>query len=249
MVLLHGLCEDRAVWSDVAATLAPWGRLYAVDLPGFGASPLPASPEMGLYARAVLDILEAEGVRTCVLVGHSLGGYVALEFAARYGTHLAGLVLVHSHPFADSPERLQDRLRSIAAIESGRKDLFVRQLFGNLFAPTFAEAHPEVVESAIHIGLRQSEAGIIAALKTIMGRSEHTQTLCQCPCPVMAILGEQDRLIPWELTKKAVECASAPTVHLLPEVGHMGMLEAPDLVAEKLRDFWLNRIAASAISH
>ncbi len=239
LVLLHGLCEDHTVWSPLLPALEGYGRLFCVDLPGFGASALPSEADLSGYAQAISAFMGAIGVRRAVVAGHSLGGYVVLQLLADGAANLAGAVLVHSHPFADSPERLRERLRSIEMLESGHKELFVRPLFERLFAPHFAQAHPDIVEECVQMGLRQPTTGIIAAIKAIMQRTDRTEALRQSPCPVMAVLGDEDRLVPPEATRQAVELAPQNRVHVLHGVGHVGMLEATEELARCLLDFWM----------
>ncbi len=239
LVLLHGLCEDHTVWNPLLPALEGYGRLFCVDLPGFGASTLPPEASLSSYAQAVSAFMAAAGVQRAVAAGHSLGGYVVLQLLADGAANLAGAVLVHSHPFADSPERLQERLRSIEVLGGGHKELFVRPLFERLFAPHFAQAHPDIVEESVQMGLRQPTPGIIAAIKAIMQRTDRTAALRQSPCPVMAILGDEDQLVPLEATRQAVELALQNRVHVLPGVGHVGMLEATEELARCLLDFWM----------
>ncbi|MCY7330179.1 MAG: alpha/beta fold hydrolase, partial [Saprospiraceae bacterium] len=83
LVLLHGFCEDHSVWDAWLAHL-PDTPVIRIDLPGFGHSSLPPANDISHYAEVVRSVLDEQGLRLCILHGHSLGGYVALEFAALY---------------------------------------------------------------------------------------------------------------------------------------------------------------------
>lgn len=237
LVLLHGFCEDASVWD---AVLPLFGDVptWRMDLPGFGKSDLPPVPGMEGYAASVLGVLDALGIGRCVLAGHSMGGYTALAFAQKYPNRLAGMSLVHSHPYPDSPERVEGRRRGIEMVQAGKKDLYVAQLFPGLFAPLFASAHPETVEALVLRGHQQPGEGIVAALEGMIARKEHLDTLRDCRFPVQFILGDQDTIIPLE---DALAAATQPTVadiRVLPGVGHLAMLEQPQQTASMLRDFW-----------
>ena len=237
LVLLHGFCEDASLWFPLLPRLRGI-RVVRIDLPGFGGSQPPLTPGMAIYADAVCAVLNELGLDRCVLAGHSMGGYAALEFGRRHPERLAGLGLVHSHPFEDTTERRENRQRGIDMVQSQKKNLYVAQLFPGLFAPVFAQDHPEVVQALIRNGRRQPVAGIVAALKSMMDRTDHTGTLRAIPCPVLFLLGEQDTIVP---SRQALTAAALPGVadlHLLPGVGHMGMFEAPERTAEILSDFW-----------
>ena len=234
LVLIHGFCEDSSVWKGILPGLSDL-PVIAADLPGFGESDLPSAATVAYYAEAVIQALDTIGITRFYLLGHSLGGYVALEILAGYGNRLAGMGLVHSHPLADSAERLDARRRGIELLQSGRKDLYVSQLFPGLFAPAYAQAHPETVQTLIENGRRQPAEGIIAALEAMMGRKDHRETLRTAPCPVLFIAGTEDTLIPAEVTWNSALLPDMARVEMLPGVGHMGMYEAPEAVIAAVR--------------
>jgi pimeloyl-ACP methyl ester carboxylesterase len=210
-----------------------------VHLPGFGGSaPAPAA-SMRTYADAVLAVLDAENIGQCVLVGHSLGGYVALQIAAQAPARLAGLGLLHSHPFADSEERLDARRRALDMLHAGKKDLYVAQMIGNLFAPEFKTAQPDRVTAFVRNGQRQSLDGIIGAVEAMMARQDTTAVLRAVACPVWFGLGKKDPLIQVDEALKAAVLPAISAVEVWPGVAHMGMEEAPEAVARALTAFLL----------
>lgn len=237
LVLLHGFCEDSSVWD----TLLPFLNdtpVWRLDLSGFGGSDLPAGVGMEEYAADIRAALEILDIERCVLAGHSMGGYTALAFAKMYPDALAGMSLVHSHPYADNAERIEGRRRGIEMLQAGKKDLYVAQLFPALFAPRFAQAHPEQVEALVQQGRRQSAEGIIAALQGMIAREAHLGTLRECSFPVQFIAGDQDAIIPLEDALAAATLPSAADIRVLSGVGHLGMIEQPLQTALMLRDFW-----------
>lgn len=237
LVLLHGFCEDSSVWSSILPKLRKL-RVVRIDLPGFGGSDQPLAPGMEVYAEAACAVLNELGIEQCVLAGHSMGGYAALAFAQKYPERLAGLALIHSHPFEDSPERKENRRRGIDMLHSGKKDLYVAQLFPGLFAPAFVRENPEVVESLVRQGRRQTEAGIVAALEGMIDRADHQDTLKTAPCPVLLLGGEQDSIVPPEWLYRVAHLPDVAEIHVLPGVGHMGMFEAPEKTAQILLQFY-----------
>ncbi|MBV6439608.1 MAG: Lipase 3 [Saprospiraceae bacterium] len=237
LVLLHGFCEDSAVWNDFIVPIKSL-HIIRVDLPGFGGSDLPLVPGMDVYADAVCAVLNDLSVEKCVLVGHSMGGYAALEFAEKYPERLSGLGLFHSHPFEDTAERKDARRRGIEMLQSGKRDLYVAQLFPGLFAGAFAKANPPIIAAQIAKGKRQSAEAIIAALEGMITRKDHRETLRNAACPVLFLLGTEDSIIPPEQGLQAAVLPDLADVHLLPGVGHMGMFEATERCAEIVRRFW-----------
>lgn len=224
LVLLHGFCEDSTLWNPLIPLLSEI-PIIAIDLPGFGESDQPHQPDMASYAESVRVVLDDLEIAQCVLIGHSLGGYVALAFAARWGDRLAGLGLFHSHPFPDTEERKTARMRGVEMLRSGKRDLYVSQLFPNLFAPAYAQAYPEVVQAVIDRGKQQPVEGIIAALQAMIHREDHQATLVASTCPVLFLVGAEDSLIPLDQAWKAALLPDVAMITVMEGVGHMGMFE------------------------
>ncbi len=236
LVLLHGFCEDSSVWDPMLPFLGDT-PVWRMDLPGFGGSDLPAVPGMGAYAADVRAALQALGIARCVLAGHSMGGYTALAFANTYPEMLAGISIVHAHPYSDTLERIEVRRRGIEMVQAGKKDLYVAQVIPGLFAPLFAQSHPQTVDALVQRGRQQLAEGIVAALEGMIERSEHLVTLRDSPFPVQFVLGDQDAIIPLEDALAAATLPSTADIRVLPGVGHLGMIEQPQQTALMLRDF------------
>jgi pimeloyl-ACP methyl ester carboxylesterase len=182
--------------------------------------------------------LDKIAAKKCVLVGHSMGGYAALEFAEKHPERLAGLGLFHSHPFEDSPERKEARQRGIEMLQLGKRDLYVAQLFPNLFAENFLKSNPNVVNALIDSGKRQSAESIVAALEAMMVRKNHEETLRRLACPALFLLGAEDAIVPPEQGLQAAVLPNIADLQMLEGVGHMGMFEAKEKSAKIVRSFW-----------
>lgn len=237
LVLLHGFCEDAGIWDTLTKHWAEL-PLVAIDLPGFGGSEPPEVPGMSAYTEAVVAVLETLSLPKVLLLGHSLGGYVALELAAHSPERLAGLCLFHSHPYEDSPERKEGRRRAIELLRAGKKEAYLKQLYPGLFAPEFILAHPEILETLVQSGRSYPVEGIVAALTAMMQRREHLDTLRNATFPVQFVLGDQDALIPVVQALKAAVLPPTSKIDLMKGVGHMSMLEAPEKAAEAVRGFY-----------
>ena len=134
VVLLHGYLESSLVWEDFVPYLYKEVRVVTLDLPGHGISVVTGEVHtMDFLADTVADALTALGIGRCTLVGHSMGGYVALAFCERHPEMLDGLVLLSSTPNPDTPEKAENRRREIALVEAGKKEMLrsskVPQLF------------------------------------------------------------------------------------------------------------------------
>lgn len=123
VVLLHGYLRSLLVWESFVPLLYKEVRVVTLDLPGHGISVVRGQTHtMEWLADVVADALAALGIGRCTLVGHSMGGYVALAFCERHPEMLDGLVLLSSTPNPDTPEKQANRLREIALVRAGRKE-------------------------------------------------------------------------------------------------------------------------------
>lgn len=236
LVLLHGFCEDSSVWQPLLPMLGNIPHL-CIDLPGFGKSGQPSIPFMEAYCTAIRTVLDKAGLKRCILVGHSMGGYAALEFASKWPERLAGLGLFHSHPFTDHEERKTARRRGIETVTAGKRDLYVAQLFPSLFAPEYLQQHPDIIQRLTGKGKQQPADGIVKALQAMLDRKDHQKTLEYLGCPALFILGKKDGLIPYEQGLQASLLPAVSQVHLFDDVGHMGMWENTAACALAIHSF------------
>lgn len=237
LVLLHGLCEDHSCWAPLLPLLKGL-RILRIDLPGFGGSDLPDAPGMRSYADAVCAVLNDLNISRCVMIGHSMGGYTTLAFAEKYPERLAGFGLFHSHSLADTEVQIENRKRGITLLESGKKAVYVANLFSTLFAPEFAARYPEIIERLIRRGRRQPAEGIIAALQGMMQRPDRSEVLRNTSLPVLFLLGEHDHFVPAAHREKMMHLPRLADIHLLSGVAHMAMFEAPEKAASIVRAFY-----------
>jgi pimeloyl-ACP methyl ester carboxylesterase len=241
LLLLHGFGEDRRIWQLQADALHDHAMLIVPDLPGSGHSGLPSSPNGFLtledHAEALLAILDHEGIERCTLIGHSMGGYIALAFAERWPERLQAFGLFHSTAAADSPEKREARARGIDFVRQHGAGRFLAEVIPNLYSDGFKSSHPESV--ATHIA--QSQAFSVDAVAgyytAMMQRPDRTSVLQNFAKPVLFIMGEADKTV---LLRETLPQAALPKeshVHIFPSVAHMGMRENPSETNTVLRAF------------
>jgi pimeloyl-ACP methyl ester carboxylesterase len=238
ILLLHGFCEDSYIWKDVRPELEARNyRVIAIDLPGFGSSGVLPGARIDDYADAVEAVASHLDLPPFLLVGHSMGGYTGLNYLRRFPHRLLGFSLLHSHPWPDSEDRKQGRLRGIEDIRNTGHVLFVKQLIPRFFAPAFAKNQPFAVDALVHRAAQGRSEGIIVALQAMMHRADESDTLRQSRVPVQFILGKQDPLFDWDDMLAQTHLPSIADIQILDNVGHMGMLEAPRYVRQHLSHF------------
>lgn len=238
IVLLHGFCEDHSIWNDFQKDLLEEQyRVTMIDLPGFGDSARQAPPSIEMMAKAVHAVVDALGLSEIILIGHSMGGYVALAYAELHPERLFGLGLFHSHPYADPADKKAIRTKGIQFIQRQGHILFVKQLIPKLFAPSFAKSNAFLVDKLIYRAAKYDGSGIADALAAMRDRSDRSAVLRDIRCPVLFIIGQHDSAIPHEMSMNQTHLPRTASIHLLEKVGHMGMFEAERVTQKIVRDF------------
>jgi pimeloyl-ACP methyl ester carboxylesterase len=106
LLFIHGFPMNSKVWDEFIPRLSSSFKVIAIDLPGFGNSPILKTPfSIGDVADEIIKWLSEKKIRQCVVIGHSLGGYVTLALAEKKPENFAGIGLFHSTAYADSPEK------------------------------------------------------------------------------------------------------------------------------------------------
>lgn len=230
LVLIHGFPLDHSIWDDVTPLLTPTFDLILPDLRGFGESISPAPvwtmPNLAADIAALLDHL---GIESAFLAGHSMGGYVALAFAAAYPQRVRGLALVASQTAADTPEKRAGRFAQAGQIaEDG---------IGETVAGMTLKLSPDArVQKFVHDLMRkQKPAGFIGSLKAMAERADTLSVLEEASFPVLIVHGGADGLIP--LQREIQAKVPRARVFELPGVGHMPMMESPQQVADALNSW------------
>ncbi len=236
LVLVPGFCEDSRIWEDWMS-LFSGRKILRIDLPGFGSSDYFPNVTIDIMARIVKKAIDYHGIKKCLFIGHSMGGYVALAFAEKYLNNLHGLCLFHSHPFADSAEKREGREKSIEFIKNNGPVIYVRQVIPTFFAYNYIKGYQMEVNRLIHHAKNYSESAIIDALKAMANRPDRAHVLQNLNVPVLFIVGKKDQAVTFEQSLNQIHLPKLADVRILPLVGHMGMFEATRETVKAVREF------------
>ena len=238
VVLLHGYLESMLVWEDFVPLLYKYVRVVTLDIPGHGVSEVHGEIHtMEYLADTVLAMLDKLGIERCTLVGHSMGGYVALAFCDRHPERLDGLVLLSSTPNADSDEKKENRRREIELVKAGKKDLLARTAPGAGFAADNLRAVKEYVEDLTEIVHLTEDDGIVALLNGMINRRDMNDMLRKSPVRQLFVLGCKDNYITEQTAAAMIAGHPQAQVCRLENSGHMGFIEEPEACARALLDF------------
>ncbi|HVD98199.1 MAG TPA: alpha/beta hydrolase [Cytophagaceae bacterium] len=238
LILIHGFCESRELWKYCEKPLASHYRVIIPDLPGFGESRLEASDiSIDYHAEQIKHLLDALRIEQCIMIGHSLGGYVTLAFAEKYENRLKGFGLFHSTAFADSEERKENRNKTIAFIEKYGVATFAQSFVPPLFSLRNRERLKSEIEDLVRIAASSSEAGVIETTIAMRDRPDRTSVLKNANVPVLLVVGKKDGTIPLEKNLEQCHLAKHSIVHFIQDAGHMGMIENKEEAQKILQSF------------
>ena len=225
VVLLHGFLENHKVWNDYTKVLAKTNTVYSIDLPGHGSSDcLGYVQSMEDMAGCVQQVLNDNRKRKAVIIGHSLGGYVALAFGDLYPDSLNGLCLFNSTAKADSIEKVKFRNRAIEVVKENH-ELFIKNAIPNLFVGPKNNAIRGAIRRVLNMALTTPKQGILATLEGMKIRADREIILRFAPYPVLCVAGKQDLVVPWRVLKKQSELCENGSFHLSEKGGHMCFFE------------------------
>lgn len=236
IVLLHGYCEDRQMW-DHFIPLLPSAKYITIDLPGFGNSEVISDISMVGMAEIVMVVLKELKVDKTILIGHSMGGYISLAFAEKYPDYLMGLGLFHTHPYADSNLQKSSRDKSIDFLKRNGVAHYAKQLIPKLFPVGFIRFNNFLVNNLIYRASRLPVEGLIYALQAMRDRPDRSNVLRKITCPVHFLIGKKDTTVDEKRALEQTSLADHSMVHILTDVGHMGMFERPKETASMVGEF------------
>lgn len=237
IVLLHGFIESGKIWDHFAEVLVENFKVVVIDLPGHGRSEVVAEVHgMDLMAEVVNKVLLTEKISEAVVIGHSMGGYVGLEFAQLYPEMLKGLVLFHSQAAPDNEETRENRRRTINIVKQNRAG-FIKQFIPDLFDQRYVGNYQEEIAGLLEEASKMSPEGIIAAIAGMKDRRGGLLFLMNTDKPVLFIIGKQDSRIPYNQVLAQAVIPAHSEVLLLDHVGHMGYIEAPQIILQAIRHF------------
>lgn len=235
VVLLHGFLENSKMWNSFVPEFAQTNRVIGIDLLGHGQTEcLSYVHTMEDMADAVHHVLNELKVDKVVIIGHSMGGYVALAFAELYPELVSGLVLMNSTAKEDTLERKANRDRAILAVKQHYKNA-ISMSIANLFSEENRGKLVNEIEWAKNEALETPLQGIIAAQEGMKIRKDREFLLHTTSFPKMLILGKKDPVLNYEEHQTQVEATNMELVTF--NDGHMSHFENTLALKEVLSGF------------
>jgi pimeloyl-ACP methyl ester carboxylesterase len=250
VVLLHGFGEDATIWNNQVDVLQAYFTVITIDLPGSGKSKVDSwqllvdgiekvdnLSSIEFYATLVDALLSHLAIVKCTLLGHSMGGYITLAFAEKYADKLYGFGLIHSSAYADSAEKKINRQRGIEMMAQYGSYAFLKTIIPNLFTTAFKTNSPSIIDALLEKGKLFDVIALQNYYRAMMNRIDRTDVLKGSNLPVLFIIGTDDIAVPIKDSLQQSHMPNCSYIHVLENVGHMGMLEESDKVNGYIKSF------------
>lgn len=234
VVLLHGFCENNTCFDKQVLLLKGHYHVICPDLPGSGKSSHIVTESLSQMADAVHELLHHKNIKKCVLIGHSMGGYITLAFAKKYPEMLDGFGLLHSVATADDEDRKKKRVQAQETIKQKGVAFYTKQFVPPMFKE---DADPALIQAQIDQAAHYDANGLIAQLEAMKNREDNMDVLAKANMPVFFGVGKYDSLIPEDVMLKQALTCSESYVAYLHNSGHMGHLEETDKCAAHIIEF------------
>lgn len=235
VVLLHGFLENQFMWHNLIFVLEKKYRIITLDLLGHGDTACMGYVHtMEDMADVVHHVLIELKIRKVVLIGHSMGGYVALAFAELYPEMMKGLALLNSTSRADSEERKENRDRAIKAVKQNYT-AFIKMSIANLFSEKNRYLLKNEIKTVKEEALKTPLQGIVAALEGMKIRKDREVILHFANFPMLLVLGKQDMVLNFEENSTQIENTKVNLVIF--DDGHMSHIENKEPLTQTLVSF------------
>ena len=241
VVLIHGFPFTHAIWDSQANALAQTFCVLMPDLRGAGKSSAPEGPYlMERLAADIAALLDVLGIESAAVIGHSMGGYVALAFARMFTERVKQLGLIASRLRADTPAEAAARRELAARVDrAGSIEPVIEAYLPRLLAAQTLAGGPEIVERAYAIARQNTAAGAAAALRGMALRAPSDDIAEDLGVPMLMVAGGSDQTLPIAEARADVGRFARGQLAVCNASGHLPMLEEASCVDAALQA-WLS---------
>jgi len=237
LFFVHGFPLNRETWSKQVEAFKSKHRIIAPDLRGLGGTEATDAPvPMSRYAEDLFALMQHLELGPVTLVGHSMGGYVALAFAKAYPQALQGLVLVGTRSGADTPEGASARRELAEKVKKEGTAVVVEAMAPKMLS---AQNHDADLAKSVKVMMAMAKPeGVVSALLGMADRPDAGPWLSDIEARTLVLSGAMDDVIPPSEAGALMMAFPSAQLRLIPNAGHLVAYEQPDAFNEALRA-WL----------
>lgn len=228
--LVHSLAMTAEFWESTAQALGPDWDVLAIDCRGHGASDKPAGPyTVGLFADDLASVLNDAGWDAAVVGGASMGGCVALAFAAHHPEKTTGLALIDTTAWYGETASDDWEERGQKALAGGMMAMTEFQKT-RWFSDNFRTKNDAVVDLAIKVFVANDPNAYLETCR-MLGQCNQTDTLSAISVPCEIIVGEEDYAAPVAMAERMHRAIAGSNLTVIPSARHLTPLEVPETIA------------------
>jgi 3-oxoadipate enol-lactonase len=238
VVLIHGFPFSKEMWAPQVEVLRDRYYVVTYDVRGHGKSDAgDGQYSVELFVDDLIGLLDHLRIGRAVLVGLSMGGYIALRAVERNPDRVRALVLCDTRSEADGNEgKIKRAVQARAVKADGLKD-FAKTFVRAVFAEKTFETNPAAVSMIQGIVETTSPLAVAGTLLALAARTDTTASLFTINVPVLLLVGKHDALTPPSASEAMKDKIPQARLRILPHAGHLSNLEAADAFNEELLTF------------
>lgn len=227
VVFLHAFPLNRTMWEPQIGALVAECRCISIDMRGFGESTASPPFSMDRYADDVAAVLDALQIPRAVLVGLSMGGYVAFAMWRRHRERIRGLVFSDTRAGADTIETVGKRRELIEVAESQGSTAVANRQIAGLVGKTTRDKRPDIYDAVHRMSAEAPVEGIVGALEAMIARPDSSETCATIDVPVLVVVGDEDVSTPIAEAQTLASLVAGSRLEILTQAGHVSNVERP----------------------
>jgi pimeloyl-ACP methyl ester carboxylesterase len=229
LVLIHGYSDNLNLWYNQVPAFSQHCQILTYDVRGFGKTEVrEATYSMGLFAEDLRALLEALSIKSACVLGYSMGGRIALEFALTYPEMTAGLILANSGIGETPSQEMRERRQMmVEVLQQGDIEVIADLMTEASFSPGLKDRDPTAYEKYKSIKMQNDPSEYLAVMQAIVGSIDSPVNFGSLRCPTLIIAGDQDGFMSVSLGEEMRDAIPDAEMHVLP-TGHAAMIEEPE---------------------
>jgi pimeloyl-ACP methyl ester carboxylesterase len=237
VAFIHGFPHNRTLWAPQVSALVDRARCIAPDLRGFGESSKNGPFSIDQFADDVAMLLRLLGIERAVVVGLSMGGYVAFALWRRHREMVRALVLADTRAGVDSEETRGKRIALMEVARTRGSDAVADGQIVGMIGKSTRDKRPALIDDVHRMLSSASVDGIRGALESMLGRVDSTPTLPTIDVPTLVIVGAEDVLTPVSEAEILRDAIRGSRLEVIEQAGHVSNLERPAAFNHVLSEF------------
>jgi 3-oxoadipate enol-lactonase len=235
VLLLHGFPLSSEMWHETMDQAPDGWRMVAPDIRGHGSSQASEDASMPRLVKDQVELLDLLGIdEPAVVVGLSMGGYIAFELARRHPERVRALVLVDTRAEADSAEAAEGRRTTAERVLREGSSGLAKEMAGKLFSPSTPAAIRSLWQESM---AATPPEGVAAALRGMANRADSRDVLSEWRKPLLVVVGEDDQITPPEDARAMHRAVPGSHLEVIAHAGHVPPIEQPAAFGKILNDF------------